>query len=84
MVAALDGGRNHWTGDFPLWVNVLAFIIIFLGGSLEIVNLSSINSINLIQISRVRFLALLLARAGYANPSASKKLKPAQISAILW
>jgi protein-S-isoprenylcysteine O-methyltransferase Ste14 len=39
LVAALDGGRYHWTGDFPLFVNVLAFIIIFLGGSLEIVSL---------------------------------------------
>ena len=31
LVAVLDGGRYHWTGDFPLGVNVLAFIIIFLG-----------------------------------------------------
>jgi len=39
LIAALDGGRYHWTGDFPLWVNVLAFIIIFLGYSLEILSL---------------------------------------------
>jgi len=39
LVAALDGARYHWTGDFPLFVNVLAFIIFFLGGSLEIVSL---------------------------------------------
>jgi protein-S-isoprenylcysteine O-methyltransferase Ste14 len=39
LVAALDGGRYHWTGNFPLFVNVLAFIIILLGGSLEIVSL---------------------------------------------
>jgi len=39
LVAALDGARYHWTGDFPLFVNILAFIIMFLGGSLEIVSL---------------------------------------------
>ena len=39
LVAALDGGRYHWTGDFPLWVNVLAFIIIFLGYSLTSLSL---------------------------------------------
>lgn len=38
LIAALDGGRYHWTGNFPLWVNVLAFIIIFLGLSLTIVS----------------------------------------------
>jgi protein-S-isoprenylcysteine O-methyltransferase Ste14 len=37
-VAASDGGQYHWTGDFPLWVNVLAFIIIFLGYSLTILS----------------------------------------------
>ena len=37
-IAASDGGRYHWTGDFPLWVNVLAFIIIFLGYSLTILS----------------------------------------------
>ena len=39
LIAALDGGWYYWTGDFPLWVNVLAFIIIFLGYSLEILSL---------------------------------------------
>jgi len=39
LIAALDGGRYHWTGDFPLWVNVLAFVVVFLGYSLEIVSL---------------------------------------------
>ena len=39
LIAVLDGGRYHWTGVFPLWVNVLAFIIIFLGYSLEILSL---------------------------------------------
>ena len=39
LIAALDGGRRHWTGDFPIWVNVLAFIIIFLGYSLMILSL---------------------------------------------
>ncbi len=39
LVAALDGGRYHWTGVFPLWVNCLAFIIIFLGDSLVILSL---------------------------------------------
>jgi protein-S-isoprenylcysteine O-methyltransferase Ste14 len=39
LIAALDGGRYHWTGDFPLWVNILAFVIVFLGFSLEILSL---------------------------------------------
>ena len=39
LIAALDGGRNHWTGNFPLWVNALAFIVIFLGYSLTILSL---------------------------------------------
>ena len=38
-IAALDGGRHHWTGHFPLWINVLAFIVIFLGYSLMILSL---------------------------------------------
>jgi protein-S-isoprenylcysteine O-methyltransferase Ste14 len=38
LVAALDGGRYHWTGDFPLWINVSAFIVVFLGYSLEILS----------------------------------------------
>ncbi len=37
-VAALDGGQYHWTGEFPLWLNVLAFITIFLGYSLTILS----------------------------------------------
>ena len=39
LIAALDAGRYHWTGDFPFWANVLAFIIIFLGNSLTIFSL---------------------------------------------
>jgi protein-S-isoprenylcysteine O-methyltransferase Ste14 len=39
LIAALDGGRYHWTGDFPLWVNAVAFIIIFLGYSLTVISL---------------------------------------------
>lgn len=35
-IAAVDGGRYHWTGDFPLWVNALAFVVIFLGYTLTI------------------------------------------------
>ena len=38
LVAALDGGRYHWTGEFPLWIKVLAFVVIFLGYSLEILS----------------------------------------------
>lgn len=38
LVAALDGGRYHWTGEFPLWIKVLAFAVIFLGFSLEILS----------------------------------------------
>ena len=38
LVAALDGGRYHWTYEFPLWVKVLAFTVIFLGYSLEILS----------------------------------------------
>jgi len=39
LIAALDGGRHHWTGNFPLWVNALAFTVIFLGYSLTILSL---------------------------------------------
>jgi len=39
LIAALDGGRYHWTGDFPLWVNVVAFAVIFLGYSLTVISL---------------------------------------------
>jgi protein-S-isoprenylcysteine O-methyltransferase Ste14 len=39
FIAALDGGRYHWTGKFPLWVNALAFVLIFLGYSLTIFSL---------------------------------------------
>lgn len=35
LIAALDGRRYHWTGNFPLWINALAFIVIFLGFSLS-------------------------------------------------
>ena len=38
LVAALDGGRFHWTGEFPLWIKVLAFAVIFSGYSLEILS----------------------------------------------
>jgi protein-S-isoprenylcysteine O-methyltransferase Ste14 len=38
LVAALDGGRYHWTADFPLWINVSAFIVVLLGYSLEILS----------------------------------------------
>jgi len=38
LVAALDGGRYHWTGEFPLWIKVIAFAVIFLGYSLEILS----------------------------------------------
>ena len=39
LIATLDGGRYHWTGNFPLWVNALAFVVIFLGYSLTIFSL---------------------------------------------
>lgn len=39
LVAALDGWRYHLTVDFPLWVNVLAFVVIFLGYSLLVISL---------------------------------------------
>lgn len=39
LIAALDGGRYHWTGDFPIWVNVVAFVVILLGYSLMILSL---------------------------------------------
>ena len=39
LIAALDGGRHHWTGDFPQWVNVAAFVVILLGYSLMIQSL---------------------------------------------
>lgn len=38
-IAALDGGRYHWTGSFPLWVNALAFIVILFGYSLTVFSL---------------------------------------------
>lgn len=38
LVAALDSGRYHWTFDFPTWVNISAFTVIFLGYSLEILS----------------------------------------------
>jgi len=38
-IAALDGGRYHWTGIFPLWVNALAFIVILFGYSLTVFSL---------------------------------------------
>lgn len=31
FVASLDGGRYHWTGNYPTWVNVTAFALILLG-----------------------------------------------------
>ncbi len=34
LIAVLDGWKYHWTGNFPLWINVLAFILVFLGYSL--------------------------------------------------
>lgn len=34
FIAALDGWRIQWTDKFPLVVNILAFIVIFLGYSL--------------------------------------------------
>ena len=39
LIGALDGGRHHWTGDLPLWVNILAFAAVFLGYSLEVLSL---------------------------------------------
>jgi protein-S-isoprenylcysteine O-methyltransferase Ste14 len=39
LIAALDGGRHHSTGDFPIWVNVVAFIVALLGYSLMILSL---------------------------------------------
>ncbi len=39
LVAALDGGRNHWSGQFPIWVNISAFLLIFLGYTLTIFSL---------------------------------------------
>jgi protein-S-isoprenylcysteine O-methyltransferase Ste14 len=39
LIAALDGGRRHWTGDFPIWLNVLAFVVTLLGYSLMILSL---------------------------------------------
>ena len=34
LIAALDGWKYHWTGDFPLWINALALVMVFLGYSL--------------------------------------------------
>jgi len=39
LIAALDGGRYHWTTVFPQWINVVAFVIIFLGFTLVILSL---------------------------------------------
>ncbi len=39
LIAALDGERYHWTGDFPIWVNASALVVIFLGYSLTIYSL---------------------------------------------
>lgn len=39
LVAALDGARYHWTPEFPLWLRILAFAVIFWGYSLEILSL---------------------------------------------
>ena len=39
LIAALDGGRHHWTGGFPIWVNVVAFVFVLLGYSLTILSL---------------------------------------------
>ena len=39
-IAAMDGGRYHWTGDFPIWINALAFVLIFLGSTLFLNSLS--------------------------------------------
>ncbi len=39
LTAALDGGRHHWTDDFPIWVNAVAFVVILLGYSLMILSL---------------------------------------------
>jgi protein-S-isoprenylcysteine O-methyltransferase Ste14 len=39
FIAALDGGRYLWTSSFPLWINILAFIFIFLGYTLYIFSL---------------------------------------------
>ncbi len=34
LIAALDGWKYHWTGNFPLGINVLGLVIVFLGYSL--------------------------------------------------
>ena len=39
LIAALDGGRYYWTDDFSFWVIILAFFVVFLGYSLEILSL---------------------------------------------
>lgn len=31
LIASLDGGRYHWTGNYPIWVNIMAFAVILLG-----------------------------------------------------
>jgi len=38
LVAALDGGRYHWTLEFSPWIKVLAFVLVFFGYSLEILS----------------------------------------------
>jgi protein-S-isoprenylcysteine O-methyltransferase Ste14 len=39
LIAVLDAEKYHWTGNFPLWLNVLSFITIFLGTSLTVLSL---------------------------------------------
>jgi len=34
FIAVLDGWKYHWTGDFHIWINALAFVIAFFGFSL--------------------------------------------------
>lgn len=31
LIGSLDGGRFNWSASYPIWMNVLAFIMIFLG-----------------------------------------------------
>jgi len=34
LIAALDGGRFHWSGKVPLWVVVIAYVIYLIGNLL--------------------------------------------------
>jgi protein-S-isoprenylcysteine O-methyltransferase Ste14 len=34
-IAALDSGRFHWTKAFPIWINIIAFALLFLSFSLQ-------------------------------------------------